>query len=538
MISISNLPNDVKAGDILFAVAGGAVVCLSISRSAIVAESCIAYVTFYHHIAAAKFVAHYEDRELFIKGRAVDVAHLQTPVVPEALERMRSEFCTRCLTITGCYPTLSILDVKENLCNLDSRNEENIVDMDFDGGDVMCITFISVASAISAFDYMTSATSYTEYHVQWSHDPCARRLDMPQRRDSALVVPTPPQHRSLTSGAYLRRVRANDGTPLAPRHRPPPGAKDYTDLDATGTRSGVDLMYEERKEQHLVERDAVSNPIVSIDLEAHPAMPQQGDRISIDNHDPEAQVSLSGFSIVEEDASLTHRELGSDDNAGRAKQSNPTSPPDSITDDVTASSHPAKPVHPGLLAFAEAMVSISEPSSSFSSIQDGSTVGESITQPTAAPSGLAASKWASKSDITRSAVPSPELEPVMRLPNPPSFGFDLEKLMRPGVPKKQAVQTMRGNVNANATPAIAAGADTVKSEAEDNDESSDDVTSSGSGNDDAVNYGHSRIPHGTSTPHDRDAVGDGGQLQPQRGQAKEVLANYRRGRKLVSYADL
>jgi len=104
------------------------------------------------------------------------------------------------------------------------------------------------------------------------------------------------------------------------------------------------------------------------------------------------------------------------------------------------------------------------------------------------------------------------------------------------MPKQQALQTTRSSVNANVTPTKAAGADTVKSETEDSDESDDATSSSGSDSKDGVNYGHSRIPHGT--PHDRDAVGGRGEVQPQRGQAKEVLANYNRGRKLVSYADL
>ena len=518
MVSISNLSDDVEAGDVLSVVAGGAVVCLSISRSASMAKSCTAYVTFYHHIAAANFVAHYKDCELVINGRAVEVTHIQSPAVPEVLERMRSEFCTRCLTITGCYPTLTILDVKEDLCRFDSRNEENIVDMDFDGGDVMCISFVSVAAAINTFDYMTSSGRYAEYHVQWSHDPCARRLVAPQRRDSALIIPAAPQHRSLTSGAYLRRMEVIGRTQTAPRHRLPPGARDYTDLDSIKTRNIVDLMYDEKPEDTFVDRDEFTEPTASLDHEAHPVIPLASKSIVMNDHEIEAQESLSTNSTTEESASLKDFELENNDNVSGTSKLNTTAR--APASDVSASSPSAKPVHPGLLEFAKAMASISEPSPSSSSVLNSDSSDESVSEPKSAPLGLAASKWASNNHIPRSAGPSPEPEPVMRLPSPPSFGFDLEKLMRPAVAKKQAVQTMR------------AGGNTVKIEAENHDESDDAASKSEADSDSGV---YSTLPRAS---HDRDAVSGRSGIQPRGGQAKEILADHNRGRKLVSYDDL
>ena len=494
------------------------------------ANSCVAYVTFYHHIAAANFAAYYEDRELVINGRTVEVAHIQSPAVPEVLERMRSEFCTRCLTITDCYPTLTILDVREDLCDLDSRNEENIVGMDFDGGDVMCISFISVAAAINAFDYMTSSGRYAEYHVQWSHDPCARRLDAPQCRDSALVIPAVPQHRSLTSGAYLRRVRENGGTPPATRHRLPPGARDYTDLDSIKSRKVFDLMYDEQSEETFVERDELTKPTPNVDHEAHLVIPLASESTAPNDHEIEAQESLSTNTSTEESASLKDFELDSNDNVSGTSKSNATAP--EPASDVPASSPSAKPVHPGLLEFAKAMASISEPSTTSSSIQDGTPLGKSMSQPKSAPLGLAASKWATNNDVSPSTVPSPEPEPVMRLPSPPSFGFDLERLMRPAIVKKQALQITRDNTSSNVAPATTAEAAIVKVGAEDNDESDDAASKSEADSDIGV---HDTLPRAS---YDRDAVGKRGGVQPQRGQEREALANYSRGRKLVSYDDL
>jgi len=534
MVSIFNLPDDVKAGDILSVVAGGAVVCLSISRSASMTKSCTAYVTFYHHIAAANFVAHYKDRELVINGRTVEVAHIQSPAVPEVLERMRSEFCTRCLTITGCYPTLTILDVKEDLCNLDSRIEEDIVDMDFDGGDVMCISFISVAAAINAFNYMTSTGRYAECHVKWSHDPCARRLGEPQRRDSALFIPAVAQHRSLTSGAYLRRMRENGGAPPAPRHRLPlpPGARDYTDLDSVNTRKEVDLMYEERAAEISTESDGVARPMTSQNLESLPSTYLQNGSIAADDHEIEAQQSFTAISTTEESASLKDIELDSNDDGPGIHTSSATALPVSLSLDTSINRSSAKPVHPGLLEFAKAMASISEPSASSSLGLDSNSSGESVSKRKSGPLGLAASKWASNNHIPRSAAPSPEPEPVMRLPSPPSFGFDLEKLMRPAAANKQAVQTTRDNVSRNVAPATTTGADEVKVGVNDHDESDDAASKSEAGSDSEV---HGTLPRAS---HDRDAVGGRGGVQPQRDQVKEVLANYNRGRKLLSYDDL
>ena len=104
--------------------------------------------------------------------------------------------------------------------------------------------------------------------------------------------------------------------------------------------------------------------------------------------------------------------------------------------------------------------------------------------------------------------------------------------MKPAPAKKQAVQTTRDSVTASVTPGMTAGSAAAKVEAGHRD-ASDDAASKSEADSDSRFYG--TLPRAS---HDRDAVGGRGGVQPQRNPVKEVLANYSRGRKLVSYDDL
>jgi len=232
MISITDLPTDTTASDILDSIAGGAVMSLSLAKSALAGMPTTAHVTFFHHTSAANFTKHYQYQPLKIQGQEVKVTHVLFPIIPAVIDRVRKEFCTRCLTISEFPSTWTADDIRKELLILDQYIGVHIEIIHLKDDGSMYLSFLNVENAIRVKEYLNQSIKHKDYCVQFAHDPCARRIQQVPYMQNLGQTPQP-QLNALAPGSYMRQPQISQASTRPLTSFRAPGYQSYKDLDVT-----------------------------------------------------------------------------------------------------------------------------------------------------------------------------------------------------------------------------------------------------------------------------------------------------------------
>lgn len=235
---------NVAPSDILSKIAGGAVLSLSLVKPAVPGMPTTAHVTFFHHDSAAGFAKYYQNNVLVINEQVVRVALVKIPVAPAVLERVRKEFCTRCLSISSVPSSLTQSDLHKEISMLGHNIEYYIETIQLKDDNSVYLSFLNVETAITIKEYLAQSLKYRGCNVQFASDPCARRLEQ-KTHTPKVVSESQPQLDALASGSYLWKPQTSNTANQAVAQLKRAIYHAYEDLDITNTAQTTNLDYDD-----------------------------------------------------------------------------------------------------------------------------------------------------------------------------------------------------------------------------------------------------------------------------------------------------